>query len=195
MTNDILNLRVSNACYIKTELLKHINNNNLTNECIYIASCIEKSIYTETSKICKERGIFEITSDENYIFTYKNFVYNITDNFSSKYLTDSMLKYAILIPKFNNKNAALIIEKYMFSLPNIASMTPYQLNPECNKDIMDLYNKRLKEKIEKKYSTMYTCNRCKSNKCSIKEQQIRRFDEGKTVFITCSNCQHVYIER
>ena len=37
-------------------------------------------------------------------------------------------------------------------------------------------------------TTLFTCSRCKSNKCTFYSLQIRSCDEGENIFVSCSNC-------
>ena len=37
-------------------------------------------------------------------------------------------------------------------------------------------------------TTLFTCSRCKSNKCTFYSLQIRSCDEGETIFVYCTNC-------
>ena len=37
-------------------------------------------------------------------------------------------------------------------------------------------------------TTLFTCSKCKSNKCTFYALQTRSCDEGETIFVTCTNC-------
>ena len=37
-------------------------------------------------------------------------------------------------------------------------------------------------------TTLFTCSKCKSNRCTFYSLQIRSCDEGETIFITCMDC-------
>jgi transcription elongation factor S-II len=37
-------------------------------------------------------------------------------------------------------------------------------------------------------TTLFTCSKCKSNKCTFYTLQTRSCDEGETIFVTCTNC-------
>ena len=74
---------------------------------------------------------------------------------------------------------------------------PYLSNRELFPDKWSAYNKR--EEIELNVhikgeayvaTDMYTCNRCKQNKCKYFQMQTRSADEGMTNFTTCMNCNN-----
>ncbi len=74
---------------------------------------------------------------------------------------------------------------------------PYLSNRELYPDKWRAYNKR--EEIELHYqingeayvpTTLFTCKRCKKNKCKYFQLQVRSCDEGMTNFITCMNCNN-----
>jgi DNA-directed RNA polymerase subunit M/transcription elongation factor TFIIS len=72
----------------------------------------------------------------------------------------------------------------------IAFLRPEELNP-------DDYEKLLKKKEIEEYkkndvksSTAFKCSKCKKNKCSVTQKQIRAGDEPATTFVTCLECGH-----
>lgn len=72
----------------------------------------------------------------------------------------------------------------------IAFLKPEELNP-------DNYEKLLKKKELEEYkkndvksSSAFKCSKCKKNKCSVTQKQIRAGDEPATVFVTCLECGH-----
>jgi NAD-dependent DNA ligase len=72
----------------------------------------------------------------------------------------------------------------------IALLRPEELNP-------DNYEKLLKKKEIEEYkkndvksSTAFKCSKCKKNKCSVTQKQIRAGDEPATTFVTCLECGH-----
>ena len=95
----------------------------------------------------------------------------------------------------NNKNLMHIIQaikKGNIDPKNLAFMKPADLNPEKFKDIIK--KKQVEEmRIKDKGSTStFECKKCKKNKCSVVEKQIRAADEPATLFITCLECGHVF---
>ena len=63
-----------------------------------------------------------------------------------------------------------------------------------SKQYVDVIKKRELNMMlsEKKGSTAFECKKCKKNKCSIIEKQVRSADEPATQFITCLECGHVF---
>ena len=70
-------------------------------------------------------------------------------------------------------------------------MQPQHTFPENWKELLDKKNKRdkmLYEICDETVSTMFTCGRCKKNKCTYYQLQTRSADEPMTTFVTCINC-------
>jgi DNA-directed RNA polymerase subunit M/transcription elongation factor TFIIS len=55
--------------------------------------------------------------------------------------------------------------------------------------------RRAKEEIKVKYSTMYQCRNCGQRKTHERELQTRSGDEGGTIFVECLNCGVVWTHR
>ncbi len=73
----------------------------------------------------------------------------------------------------------------------IAAMSPSQVLPEKWKDIIDrelLRSKEAYEVTQVAMTDMVTCGKCKKNKVSYFELQIRSSDEPSTHFFTCLVC-------
>ena len=78
---------------------------------------------------------------------------------------------------------------------NIANIRTNELNLLlANKQYVDIVKKRELNMMlsEKKGSTAFECKKCKKNKCSIIEKQVRSADEPATQFITCLECGNVF---
>ena len=64
--------------------------------------------------------------------------------------------------------------------------------PEHWKELID--KKRIRERNDRNNehlcasTDMFTCNKCKSKKCTYYELQTRSADEPATIFVTCINC-------
>ena len=73
----------------------------------------------------------------------------------------------------------------------VAFMTHQELNPERWTQLIDAKSKRDKNKFETNIEAAtdtFTCRKCKSNKCTYIQIQIRSSDEPMTTFVSCIDC-------
>jgi len=70
---------------------------------------------------------------------------------------------------------------------DVATLSSDQLTDREN-HIQDMIDKRRKQKLNYKTSTLYTCRNCKSKKCTVRTQQMRSLDEGFTIICNCVVC-------
>ena len=72
-----------------------------------------------------------------------------------------------------------------------ATMTHQEMNEELWADLIDrkkvMDANRFTETVAAS-TTLFTCSKCKSNRCTFYSLQIRSCDEGETIFITCMDC-------
>jgi DNA-directed RNA polymerase subunit M/transcription elongation factor TFIIS len=127
-------------------------------------------------------------------------------NFSEKYSEDNGTPFLIeniyntkseeILCLLNNKNLMYIIQainKGKINPKKIGFMKLSELNPDKFSDIIkkkEVEQLRLKDKGA---TTAFECKKCKKNKCSIIEKQVRSGDEPATAFITCLECGHVFM--
>jgi transcription elongation factor S-II len=74
---------------------------------------------------------------------------------------------------------------------NIASMTHQEYKPEQWNGLIEKKIKRDASKYTDNIQAstdMYTCKKCKSNRCTYYEMQTRSADEPATIFVTCLDC-------
>ena len=74
----------------------------------------------------------------------------------------------------------------------LAFLKPEQLHPERWLHVI-----KRKEQIENsvndvKATSIYTCYRCKENKCTTTQMQLRSADEPMTIFVTCLVCGNTF---
>jgi DNA-directed RNA polymerase subunit M/transcription elongation factor TFIIS len=73
----------------------------------------------------------------------------------------------------------------------VAFKTHQDMTPERWRPIVEKKEKTDKyEKCAAVTTDQYYCGKCKKNKCTYVQVQIRSADEPMTVFITCLNCSH-----
>lgn len=118
-----------------------------------------------------------------------------SDMFKELYLNKARMVYSNLNPNLSIKNEKLLerLLREDFMPHEVANMTPEEMFPEIWKDIIDKENLRKKEAYEPQATAMtdvYTCGKCKKNKCSYYELQTRSADEPMTMFVTCLHCGH-----
>ena len=73
----------------------------------------------------------------------------------------------------------------------IAFMTHQELLPEKWDELITAKSKRDKNKFETNLEAAtdtFTCRKCKSNKCTYMQLQLRSADEPMTTFVTCLSC-------
>jgi transcription elongation factor S-II len=72
-------------------------------------------------------------------------------------------------------------------------MSKEEIFPDCWKEIIDKQKLKLKAAYEIKQTAMtdaIKCGKCKNNKISYYEVQIRSGDESMTQFFSCITCGH-----
>jgi transcription elongation factor S-II len=75
----------------------------------------------------------------------------------------------------------------------VAFMTHQEMQPERWKELLIQKSIKDKNKFEKNIEAAtdtFTCRKCKKNKCTYYQMQIRSSDEPMTTFITCLECDH-----
>jgi transcription elongation factor S-II len=93
----------------------------------------------------------------------------------------------------NLKNPDLLqqIKNAEITSQSVAFMTHQELNPAIWKTLIDQKIKRDASKFTTNIQAstdMFTCKKCKSNKCTYYELQTRSADEPATIFVTCLDC-------
>jgi transcription elongation factor S-II len=132
-----------------------------------------------------EKGVFNFAIKEatikKEVKKWENpwFVQLYTDRLRSIYIN---LKNPSILEQI--KSGELLPQTFAF-------MTHQEMNPERWKELIE--KKKLVDK--NKYDTqlvartdMFTCGKCKSNRCTYYTMQTRSADEPETIFITCLDC-------
>ena len=73
----------------------------------------------------------------------------------------------------------------------LAFMTHQEYNPERWRKLIETKMKRDESKYTDNIqasTSMYTCKKCKSKRCTYYEMQTRSADEPATIFVTCLDC-------
>ena len=151
---------------IKNEIKKKVKNRE------NIALNIEKAIFNYSIKQATEKQIIKKWSNPYFVMIYINKLKQILFN----------LKYKPLVAKIINKN----IKEH-----EIVFMSYDELQPKKWKELIDEKNTRLENRYFPKIEAstdIFTCRKCKSNKCTYYQLQTRSADEPMTTFVTCIDC-------
>lgn len=153
------------------DLLTHIfNNNNL------IILNLEKGIFNETIKFCKENKI--------------ELKWSVLD-FSKKYSQLARKVIANLTYTPNSKDVKKKILNNTWPPETIASKSHEELYPEFYSNIkLKIMARYINKNPEQEHDGFFTCGKCKSKKTTYTQAQTRSADEPMTTFVTCLNCEH-----
>lgn len=150
-----------------------------------VCSKIEKMIENKTISTNLEKGIFNYTIKEanskKIVKKWENecFVQIYIDRLRSIY--------------FNLKNTDILSQLKTKELTpqTVAFMTHQEFAPEKWQQLIDKKTKRDLTKFTNNIEAstdMFTCKKCKSNRCTYYELQTRSADEPSTIFVTCLDC-------
>ena len=142
---------------------------------------LERSCMNKTVDDCKKEFIDRLWTNAKFIQRYSGECARMLRNLdidcsSGDAYLGTMLINGKLDPKF------------------ICELDNYQLNPEASQEIRDNIELRMKEQVAKKYSSKYTCGRCKSNKVEIREVQTRSADELSSFRLRCVICNNSWLK-
>lgn len=143
------------------KLLEIINDKNIVQQ-------IENSIYKYSIE----------HSYGNQLRTYTNKLTNLYVNLD----IDSYIENKYLLPTILSGE---------IDLDNIAYLNPQELYPAKWESLIEKKTAQDKFLFMQKpeiNTELYTCGKCKNNKCSYFEAQTRAADEPTTIFITCITC-------
>lgn len=138
-----------------------------------------------------EVGVFNNTIDTAKAFPFAASWGNSV--FCEAYLAKARSMVVNINPQsyVGNRNLVARLKEKEF-LPNeMASMAPENLFPEAWDDVIQAELLQLKGAYEAKMNAMtdiYTCGKCKKNRCTFYELQTRSCDEPSSTFVRCLNC-------
>jgi len=138
----------------------------------HYAANLEKGIYNWSIRDANTRNVMKKWENPYFVQIYLDRLWSIWMN----------LKNTEIVLKINTG----IIKPHEFGLMNHQEMLP---------DKWKTIILEKKEKDENLYAPkmdgntdIFTCRRCKSNKCSYYQLQTRSADEPMTTFVTCISC-------
>ena len=80
----------------------------------------------------------------------------------------------------------------IIDVSKIGFMKPSELNPDKYSTIINKKKKEEDKINNQATSTIYTCKKCKKNKCQVTQRQTRSADEPATTFVTCMECDYTF---
>jgi len=163
--------------------MKHVDNPELFRSTII--NSIYKIVQNDTKSRNIEKSIYNKTIDESIEKT----IIKKWDNYLFVQIYLDIFKYVYFILK-NKEIVDKVISGEIKSF-KIAYITHKDLYPEKWKNQLEQKSIRLENKYSPKIEAstdMYTCNKCKKNRCTYYQVQIRSADEPMTTFVTCLNC-------
>jgi DNA-directed RNA polymerase subunit M/transcription elongation factor TFIIS len=150
---------------MKTHLNKYFNDEKT-------ASNLEKGIYNWTIKQANNKKVVKKWDNPYFVQIYKDKFKSVVSNLKTTNLIDQVANNEIKVHQ-------------------IAFMSHYEMNPEKWSTIIETQMKINKSKYESQVEAstdVFTCRKCKGNRCTYVAQQIRSSDEPMTIFVTCLDC-------
>ena len=151
---------------MKTKLNNIIENDKL-------ASNMEKGIFNYSLKESTNKKVVKKWDNPYFVQIYtdrmRSIIYNLTKN-------------DILLEQLKNETV---------KPQDIAFMTHYEMCPEKWKTMLMVKSEKDKGKFETNIEAStdtFTCRKCKGNKTTYYQLQIRSADEPATTFINCIDC-------
>jgi DNA-directed RNA polymerase subunit M/transcription elongation factor TFIIS len=148
-------------------------------------NCIEKLnkiIDKKNSKLI-EHSIYDFTIDYAQLNDTPNLIEEIYESKSEE-----------IINLLNDKEIYLFkaIKEGVIDVSKIGFMKPYELNPDKYNIIINKKKKEEDKINNQATSTVYTCKKCKKNRCQVTQRQTRSADEPATTFVTCVECGYEF---
>lgn len=160
--------KIENSELFRSNIRAKINE-KLNNE--KHSSNLEKGIFNYALKEADQRKIVKKWDNKHFVQIYLDRLRSIYTN-----LNDN------IIEQINSE----AIKAHV-----VAFMTHQELNPEKWQELIDKKIIKDKNKFESNLEAStdtFTCRKCKSNKCTFYQQQIRSADEPMTTFVQCLDC-------
>lgn len=133
---------------------------------------LEKGVFNYAIKEAGRKKIVKKWENPHFVCLYKDRLRSIYMNLKN----DNFLKQI--------QNGDILPQ-------NVAFMTHQEFNPERWRVLIEKKMKRDASKYDdntQASTNMYTCRKCKSNRCTYYEMQTRSADEPATIFVTCLDC-------
>jgi transcription elongation factor S-II len=150
-----------------------------------IRSKIDEVLHNEKNSINLERGIFNFALSEA-----KN--RKVVKKWDNPYFVQIYVdRLRSIFTNLNNPNLLEQINSCAIKPHTIAFMTHQEMRPDKWDELITAKSKRDQNKFENNLEAAtdtFTCRKCKSNKCTYMQLQLRSADEPMTTFVTCLSC-------
>jgi DNA-directed RNA polymerase subunit M/transcription elongation factor TFIIS len=129
-------------------------------------------VVAEAAKVGIANNIRDPAFAKIYAAYYMRLIMNLdpTSSLGSRYLLDGLYSGRYL------------------DMHAIAGMSSAEMNPEATREIREMLELRLRQKVDVKFSEAYLCRRCGARKATINETQNRAADEQSTINLECLAC-------
>ena len=141
----------------------------------FISKYLERGCYNRTIEKANSYNIRCIWSNPDFVNLYHSICYKVASNLD----TESIVESEYIREKIINREVEPI---------TVANMTSKELCPKKYKKIDEKLSKRTNLERKIKYSELYRCRKCKTNKTTTERRYNRSLDEGVNLTIHCVNC-------
>jgi len=144
----------------------------------------QEKIINELERGCNNKAIRRATlekvkprwwTNEYYCEIYASIVYKMAMNINP----DS---------EVGSSHLMKLILGNRIKLSAVADMHSNELCPEKSYPIIQKMSERLHKRVEVKTTKRYKCPQCKKKEAQVQEKQLRSFDEGTNICLTCIHC-------
>jgi DNA-directed RNA polymerase subunit M/transcription elongation factor TFIIS len=137
-----------------------------------LASNLEKAIFNYAIQEGTRRKIIKKWENPHFVQLYMDRLRTIINNLDNNDIVSQLLSGELPVQTF-------------------AFMTHQEMKPERWAELIAKKTKRDASRFNTNIEAstdMYTCKKCKSQKCTYYEMQTRSADEPATIFVTCLDC-------
>lgn len=146
---------------------------------------LDEILHNEKNSINLEKGIFNFALSEA-----KN--RKVVKKWDNPYFVQIYVdRLRSIFTNLNNSNLLEQINSSTIKPHTIAFMTHQEMRPDKWDELITSKSKRDQNKFENNLEAAtdtFTCRKCKSNKCTYMQLQLRSADEPMTTFVTCLSC-------
>ncbi len=186
---------------------------------ITTAKQLEWGCHTATYAEAKKYGIKLSWTEGGFIMLYSKYCsliklhMNPNSTVKDDYLSNKLIEYMIMVEANGilryllgsltwshgthvgvtyGKIMDYIMPPNMITAPDCAKLQPRELSNNMD-PLIDMVLNHKEDVVEEKFSTLYRCKKCGANKAKYKDVQLRGFDEGKSLVLTCLPCGWTWI--